>query len=230
METAIWEEFDMGMSKSVWGRDGGTHAMSQRFFNVMLCFWTAVGIASSAVAASVSLTWTLGWGLLLGTFAIAVIGILIALRSDEPIISLLGYAMVTIPFGLMLGPLVGATATAVVIKAFFITTAMVVVLGVMGALIPKSLESWAPYLFGGLCLLILGLLFVPLAAAFGLPVEGALTWMDWAGIVLFGFYVIFDLNRAQRVQRTHDNAIDCALAVYLDFVNIFIRVLALSDD
>ena len=111
-----------------------------------------------------------------------------------------------------------------------ITTAMVVVLGVMGALIPKSLESWAPYLFGGLCLLILGLLFVPLAAAFGLPVEGALTWMDWIGIVLFGGYVIFDLNRAQRVERTHDNAIDCALAVYLDFVNIFVRVIGLSDD
>lgn len=27
-----------------------------------------------------------------------------------------------------------------------------------------------------------------------------------------------------RVSRTHDNAIDCALAIYLDIVNLFIRL------
>jgi FtsH-binding integral membrane protein len=31
-----------------------------------------------------------------------------------------------------------------------------------------------------------------------------------------------------RVPFTADNAIDCALAVYLDFINIFIRLLELS--
>ncbi len=30
-----------------------------------------------------------------------------------------------------------------------------------------------------------------------------------------------------RVERTHDNAIDCAVAVYLDFANLFIRLLSL---
>jgi len=39
--------------------------------------------------------------------------------------------------------------------------------------------------------------------------------------------VIYDLNRAMRLQRTMNNAIDVSVQVFLDFINIFIRILSL---
>ena len=220
----------MSLGEAVWDREGRDHTLSRNTFNLLLCGWTGAGIASSAIAANVSLHWPMKWQLLLGTFLIALIGVFTAMFSKNPVISLLGYAMVTIPFGLMLGPVVALYTAASVVKVFAITVAMVAVLGVVGAVIPESLEGWAPFLFGGLVLLLLASLFVPIAGFFGLPVEGALTWLDWLGVFLFGGYVIFDFNRAQHVERTVDNSIDCALAVYLDFANLFIRLLSIMGN
>ncbi|KXK08595.1 MAG: Inhibitor of apoptosis-promoting Bax1 [Microgenomates bacterium OLB22] len=44
---------------------------------------------------------------------------------------------------------------------------------------------------------------------------------------MFGAIIIYDLNRAMRIPYTHDNAIDVALGIYLDWVNVFIRLLRL---
>lgn len=218
------------ISASVWEREGRQHALSKRGFAVMLAFWTALGIGSSAAAAWVSRGWHLSiWGFL-GLFIIALAGTIIAIKSDYPPFSLLGYAMVTVPFGLMVGPVVALYTAASVAKVFGITSAMVVVLGLVGAFHPGSLEHWGVFLFGGLVVLLLGMIGVPIAAAFGVPVGGALTWLDWIGVALFSGYVIYDFNRAMHVERTHDNAIDCALAIYLDFANIFIRLLSLTGE
>lgn len=217
-----------GLSASVWDRQSGGHAMSKNLFAFLVSFWTAAGIASSAVAAGMTAAWQPGLlEILLVGLAIPIVGIIIAMKSDNPVFSLLGYAMVTIPFGAVAGPVVALYTAASVAKVFMITTAIVVVLGVAGAIYPKSLEGWGVWLFGGLLILIFGQFGVMIAAAFGVNVGGAMTWLDWAGVVLFSGYVIYDLNRAMRVERTHDNAIDCAVAVYLDFANLFLRLLSL---
>lgn len=216
------------LSSSVWERRSGSHAMSKNLFAFMLSFWTAAGIASSAVAAHLCANWHPGLlEILLLGLGVPIVGIIISIKSDNPVISLLGYAMVTIPFGMIVGPVVALYTAASVAKVFMITTGMVVVLGVAGAIYPKSLESWGIWLFGGLLILIFGQFGVMIAAAFGVNVGGAMTLFDWIGVVLFSGYVIYDLNRAMRVERTHDNAIDCAVAVYLDFANLFIRLLSL---
>ena len=54
-----------------------------------------------------------------------------------------------------------------------------------------------------------------------------MTALDWLGLLLFGAFVVFDLNRAIRIPYTMDNAVDSAMAIYLDFINIFIRLLSL---
>lgn len=217
-----------GLSASVWDRQSGGHAMSKNFFAFLVSFWTAAGIASSAVAAHMTAAWRPGLiEILLVGLAIPIVGIIIAMKSDNPAFSLLGYAMVTIPFGAVAGPMIAMYTAASVAKVFMITTGIVVTLGIIGAVYPKSLEGWGIWLFGGLLILIFGQFGVMIAAAFGVNVGGAMTWLDWAGVVLFSGYVIYDLNRAMRVERTHDNAIDCAVAVYLDFANLFLRLLSL---
>ena len=156
-----------------------------------------------------------------------IVGIIIALKSENPIVSLIGYAMITIPFGLMLGPIVAMYTAASVVKVLFLTTAIVVILGIVGAVIPDSLDGWAGPLLGLLLLLLLGYFIVPFAGVFGIPINTAMTVLDWAGVLLFGVLVIFDLNRAMHIPYTMDNSIDSAIGIYLDFINIFIRLLSL---
>lgn len=219
----------MSMSDSVWDRTGyGEGGLSKNLYAFMICFWTALGVFSSAWASTLTTHAHLGWPAYIAILVVSIIGVIISVQSDNPLISLIGYAMITIPFGLMMGPLVAMYTKASVVNVLGITTALVVGLGLLGAIIPQSLESWGGFLFSGLIVLIIGQFGIPLAASMGLPVHGFMTAWDWIGVVLFSGYVVFDLNRAMRLERTHDNAIDSAVAIYLDFANLFIRLLELT--
>ena len=215
------------MGDSVWDRSG-SDKMSKNLWALKISFWIAVGIAASAIASNFTQSWQLSWPLLIGVLIAGILGVVIALSSGNPVISLLGYMLVAIPFGMMLGPVVATYVAASVVRVFFVTTGIVVVLGIVGAVIPDNLEGWGSWLLGGLTLLIIGSLAVPIAGLFGLPIDHALTLLDWAGVAIFSGYVVYDWNRAMRVPYTDDNAIDCALAVYLDFINLFIRLLELT--
>jgi FtsH-binding integral membrane protein len=219
----------MAMSDSVWTRQGAS-TLSKNLYAFLVCMWTAVGIGASAVAASLSKNWGLDWVLIIGSLVFAIIGVIISAKSDNPAISFVGYMLVAVPFGFLLGPVVSMYTEASVAKVFILTTLIVVVLGVIGAVIPTSLESWRGWLFGGLLLLLGGMFLAPLMGLFGVPIGGALTALDWFGVVLFGGYVIYDLNRAMRIAYTLDNSVDAAVAIYLDFFNIFIRLLSLLGD
>jgi FtsH-binding integral membrane protein len=81
-----------------------------------------------------------------------------------------------------------------------------------------------------LLVLLLGYFVVPIAAFIGFNVGGALTILDCFGVIIFSGMVVFDWNRAMRLPRTLDNAVDSALAVYLDWFNIFIRLLSLLGE
>jgi hypothetical protein len=107
---------------------------------------------------------------------------------------------------------------------------MVIGLGIAGALYPRSLESWWSWLFGGLLLLLVGHLLLPLVSYLGVPIGNAMTLWDWAGVALFSGFVLFDLNRAMRIPYTMNNAIDAAVEVYLDFINLLLRLLSLLGE
>lgn len=221
------------LQSDVWNRTGANE-MTRQAYAFLLSAFTAIGIAFCAVCTTVSYDWDMSawslWetiGFFVAVLAVAIVGTLIANASSNPIISLFGFALVAGPFGLMLGPLVASYTTASVLRVLVLTVLMTLLLGVIGAVIPKDLSAWGTWLFGGLMILLLGLFAVPIMGLLGLPVEGAMTLLDWAGLVLFGAFVIFDLNRAMRIPYTLDNAIDCALSVFVDMINIFIRLLSL---
>lgn len=204
--------------------------MSKNGFAVLLCFWIVMGLLTSAFTAHLTYGMTtaqLGIPAMIALCVIPFIGMFVSAKSDNPVFSLLGYFLICAPFGALVGPVVAQYTTASVFKVLLITGGMTGALGFLGAVIPDSLESWGGPLFGALLLLLLGTFLVPIGAFFGLPIQGALTVLDWIGVFIFGAYLIFDLNRAMRVTRTHDNAIDCAVGVYLDILNIGLRLLEL---
>ncbi len=215
-------------SASVWSRQSyDTETMTKRTFAIMLTLWTALGIGLSAGAAAFSHDWQPSWLLMIGTFVCAMLGIFIAAWTEQPVFSLFGYLMIVIPFGLLTGPVIALYTTASAFKVLAVTSGMVVGLGIAGACWPRSLEHWGIWLFGALLVLLLGLLITPIAGAFGVQVQGTMRLWDWLAVMLFSGYVVYDLNRAMRVERTHDNAIDCAVAIYLDFANLFIHLLSI---
>lgn len=212
----------------VWKETGTDHTLSKRGFILMLSFWTVAGVMFSTFASTISAGWHIGTLGFLGLFAASMVGVFIAgSGKDNPLLGLLGYGIMSGALGLLLGPALAMYTVASVVKIMGCATGLIVGLGAIGVIYPASLESWGSYLIGSLWLLLVGLIGVPIAIHFGAPIKGLLTWMDWIGLIIFGGLTIYDLNRAMRVERTHTNAIGCAVGIYLDFMNIFIRLLSL---
>lgn len=213
---------------------GTDHRMSKQAFAGLITVFTLGGIVFAMLAGSLSYDWQIkewnGWalvGFVLAVIVVSLGGTMLYLASNNPAVSLAGYALVAGPFGLLLGPLVALYTPESVAKVAGITIFLVAVLGVIGASIPDSLEKWSTWLFVGLLVLLAGYFVVPVLGVFGVDVAGGMKLLDWAGVVLFGAIVVYDMNRAMRVERTLDKAIDCAGALFSDVINIFIRLLSL---
>lgn len=150
-------------------------------------------------------------------------GILIAGKSDKPLISFLGYNMVVIPFGLVIAALVeiyGGIGSEIVTYAFFYT--MVITLGMAGMALafPQLFEKLGGALLGVLAGLVLCEIVLLI---FGVSQEVT----DWIAAGLFSLYIGYDIYRSQQFAKTVDNAVDCALDIYLDIANLFLRILRL---
>lgn len=205
----------------------GENELSKNAFSGLICFWVLVGIAVAMACASIAKDWTfmVNWFGVIVVLLVGFFGVYINKTSNVPLVSFVGYMLVVVPLGLFSGPAVAHYTAASIVSVLFVTSVLVAALGVVGAVIPEDLSGFGSYLFGGLIVLLVGYFVVPLAAFFGLPIEKALTWLDWAGIALFSFYVVYDWNKAMRVPYTRDNAIDFALEIWLDWMNIFLRLL-----
>lgn len=212
----------------IWEETGTNHTLSKRWFIFMLSIWTVAGVLFSTIASTISASWQIGTLGFLGLFIVSMAGVFVAASGkDSVFMSLLGYSIISGALGLLLGPALALYTIASITKIMGSTAALVIGLGAVGVIYPASLENWGSYLIGALWLLLIGLIGVPIALYCGAPVSGLFTWMDWIGLLIFGGLVIYDLNRAMRVERTHANAVNCAVGIYLDFMNIFVRLLSL---
>ena len=148
-------------------------------------------------------------------------GILIAGRSHKPLVSFLGYNLVVVPFGLVLSGLVeayGGADSAIVTYAFLYT--LVSSLGMTGAAL--AFPQLFSKLGGALMGVLLGLLLCEILL---LVFRVQQTVSDWLAAGLFSLYIGYDVYRSQQFAKTVDNAVDCALDIYLDIANLFIRLL-----
>ena len=217
---------------SLWKRTGESD-MSARVYATWITFLTAYGIAISAMTAYLVVGRNLSLGFTFAVFLVAALGVYITWENESPVVSFVGYTLIVIAFGFITGPTVARYTSASVVRILFLSGTMVLGLGMLGALIPQSLEGWWTWLLGGLLILLAGNVVLPLLSLIGIPVGSGLDFLDWIGVILFSAIVIFDINSAMRIPYTMKNAIDSAAEIYLDFVIIVIRLLAAlgnSDD
>ncbi len=161
--------------------------------------------------------------LFVGYIVCSIVGVLMSSKSKSPVISFIGYNLVVVPIGLVLSLMINAYiqggAGDIVVQAIVYTAVITGCMIVLSIAFPNFFSGLGKLLLG--CLI--GLIIAGLLSMFLFP--GAYNIITWAGAVIFALYIGYDYWRAQQFPKTLDNAIDCSLDIYLDIINLFIRIL-----
>lgn len=107
-----------------------------------------------------------------------------------------------------------------VLTVFFATIALFILLGVLGWLLP-DISAIGSYLFGALLVLIvfsLIFMFVPVS-------NTVLLIVACVAVLIFVLYTIYDFNVMKHGYIDADDVVTHALSLYLDFINLFVRLL-----
>ena len=146
-------------------------------------------------------------------------GIFLAIKSDNPILSFLGFMLVVVPFGFILGPIVDQYSPDVVRNVLGITATITVIMGIAGTVFPSFFSKIGGFLFVSLC----GLLITRLIQFF-VPSWNLLR-VDYIAAGIFSLYIGYDMYRANKMPKTYDNAVDICIDLFLDIINLFINLL-----
>ncbi|MBE5808437.1 MAG: hypothetical protein E7317_08870 [Clostridiales bacterium] len=144
------------------------------------------------------------------------------LRSENPAVCFLGYNMIAVPIGILLTiSVISVGDFSIVYRAALYTAIITLIMLIVSTAVPHLFQN----IGGGLGVALLATIVVELAATFIFHAD--LVIVDYIVIGIMSLYVGFDWARANQVQRTTTNAIAAASALYLDIVNIFIRILSI---
>lgn len=159
--------------------------------------------------------------LLLGDLILSIIGICCG-RSSDLKLRFLGYNLIVIPFGAVLSAVLPAFAAKEVFLAIVLTAAITAGMIVLSVLFPDFFSRLGPTL----CIALLVALAVEIITwLLGYP----LTIFTLAYVVIFSLYLGYDWNKAQRCYKDVSSAIESAIELYLDIVNLFLDLLSLID-
>lgn len=159
---------------------------------------------------------------LLGYFASAFFGIWLSKESDIPAISFMGYCFVVLPVGLVLSVSVPEYSFSSVKNAIVLTTVVTGLMCFASIIYPEFFKGLGRTLFFSLLALIVVEFVCILLGFFQI-----FRILDVVVAGIFCLYIGYDYYRSQQVPSTVDNAIDCCVGLYLDIINLFLRILRL---
>lgn len=165
-----------------------------------------------------------GWVFFLVYFGLCIAGSLLVHGSKNPVVSFIGYNLIVVPLGLVLSIIVNAYLSfgyeSTVTYAFIITGIVTLAMMFISSLFPQFFLSIGKTLFLSLLLTIVVELVMMLVGA---PLE----IIDYIVVVIFCGYIGYDWARANACVKTVDNAVDSAAELYVDIINLFIRILSI---
>lgn len=198
-------------------------------------FWMFLGILGSAIVA----WYTYSSGLFMqlaaeGTFGIILIVELVVVllfsflfRKLPPVVVGILYFIYSMVNGVTLSTIFYAYELDSIIYLFGLSALIFAALAFIGYKTEADLTSWRPYitvfLIAGIVMSLINLFFKN--SMFDLII-------DWFVLVLFCGVTIYDLNKVKMLESEVEAGdeklhIYCAMQLYLDFVNIFIRILSI---
>ena len=159
------------------------------------------------------------WVFLIAYFASCFYGVYLFRKSSDPLVSFIGYNFVVVPFGLVVNMVVARYNPALVIDAIKVTSLVTITMMALGSAFPAFFRK----IYGALTIALFAVLIIELFQIFILQMHQ--TWIDWTIAVLFCGYIGYDWGRANQIPKTLDNAVDSAAMLYMDIINLFLRIL-----
>ncbi|MBR5229135.1 MAG: US12 family protein [Firmicutes bacterium] len=197
--------------------------VSERMYNLVIGGVIVWGVFVNALMCRylAPMFYSMNWlVLLIGYFVLSMVGISITYKSKSPLVSFIGYNMVVVPVGAVLSVALQGYSTGVIFEAFVITTGITLTMMFVSGMFPGTFAGMGRMLFVSL----IGLLVAQLICSlFGIYPQ----LISYVAALIFSLYIGYDWVKAQMYVKTVDNAVDSALDIYLDIINLFIRVLAI---
>lgn len=159
------------------------------------------------------------WPFIIGYFASCFLGVYLFKKSANPWISFLGYNFVVVPFGFIVNMAVSRYDPSLVQEAVAITGGVTALMMILGSIFPKFFEKIA----GALTVALISVIVVEMIAM--LFFGGSPAIIDWIVVLIFCGYIGYDWGRANQIPKTYDNAVDSAASLYIDIINLFLRIL-----
>lgn len=198
--------------------------VSTRVYNLVMGAVVLYGLVANAIICTFSDRIVLTLNpliIIVGYFVLSIVGLLISRKSNNAFVSFLGYNLVCLPLGLVVSLSInyyGGIDSRPVQMAFIYTIAITVIMVLAAIAFPKFFEKIGKALF-------IGLIAIMIVGIITFFVQG-LGYIYSIGVAaLFSLYIGYDFYRSQQFAKTVDNAVDCALDIYLDIVNLFLALL-----
>jgi FtsH-binding integral membrane protein len=155
-------------------------------------------------------------------FAVYIIGCLLGMvicsKTENPVVGFIGYNMMVVPMGLFLTPLFATFDFNTIRFAFCVMCVITMVFIGLAYAYPQLFMSMGKMLFT--------ILIVGLASELVLLLLGYTSGIfDFVFVILFCGYIGYDWAIAQKQQKTTPNAIRVAYMMYVDMINLLVRLL-----
>ncbi|MBP5490306.1 MAG: US12 family protein [Lachnospiraceae bacterium] len=158
------------------------------------------------------------WAFMLGYLACCFAGMVICNNTKSPVVGFLGYNLFVVPMGVLLTPFLRAFEIETIRYAFCVMGICMMLMIGLAQLYPKFFLSIGRMLFA--CFII-GILGEVILWCFGFT-SGI---FDFIFVGIFLAYIGYDWADAQSRQKTTRNAVSVSYMIYVDLINLLIRLL-----
>lgn len=146
-------------------------------------------------------------------------GVYLYTKSDNPMVSFVGYNFVVVPFGFIINMVVASYDPLIVQEAIRITGLVTLIMMILGTLFPAFFRKIA----GALTIALIAVFVIEMVEVFIFNMHHGI--LDWIVALIFAGYIGYDWGRANSIPKTYDNAVDSAAALYMDIINLFLRLI-----
>lgn len=204
-----------------------TKVFGWMFYAILLTAVTAFGLPYLLVAIGQTQLYA---GLviagLIAVFILSFVGQFVIARARSKPVAIIVFSLFSVAMGIWISPLVIIYEAEVLIYSLFVTSAIFGIMAIYGAVTKRDLSGFGSFLFmmllGSLVLLLLNLLIQ----------SSSLNWiLSYVVLAVYIGFIAFDINRVKKMASTGEFGLNAALLMalnlYIDFVYVFIRIVAL---
>ena len=217
-QLARWYDGAQVLTDSAYNRMIGLMLIYGFGVNALITYFTRVPILNMVYSNSGRFS-TIFLLFLVAYFALCIGGNAVMRKAETTARCFLGYSMIVVPVGLVVSVGTSVYDPDLITRAMFLTCIVSAGMMLLGILRPDFFFRIGTSLGCALGVAII----VELVSS--LIFRRSVTVLDWIIVVIMSLYVGYDWARANALQKTAHNAIVVSASLYLDIINIFLRIL-----